>query len=54
VLQTAVPVLDTDQVDTLAARVLLEEHRLYPDAIARMLEGGWTVVGRRLVRTVAS
>ena len=54
VLQAAVPVLDTDQVETLAARVLLEEHRLYPEAIARMLEGGWTVVGRRLVRAVAS
>jgi phosphoribosylglycinamide formyltransferase-1 len=54
VLQAAVPVLDTDQVETLAARVLVEEHRLYPDAIALMLEGGWTVVGRRLVRTVVS
>nr|ADC36044.1 putative trifunctional purine biosynthesis protein [uncultured bacterium 270] len=54
VLQAAVPVLETDQVETLAARVLAEEHRLYPEAIAFMLEGGWTVVGRRLVRTVAS
>ena len=54
VLQAAVPVLDGDQVETLAARVLAEEHRLYPEAIALMLEGGWTVAGRRLVRRVAS
>jgi phosphoribosylglycinamide formyltransferase-1 len=54
VLQAAVPVLDTDQVETLAARVLVEEHRLYPEAIALVLGGGWAVVGRRLVRGVAS
>jgi len=54
VLQAAVPVLDTDQVETLAARVLVEEHRLYPEAIALMLDGGWAVVGRRLVRAVVS
>jgi phosphoribosylglycinamide formyltransferase-1 len=53
VLQAAVPVLDTDQVETLAARVLVEEHRLYPEAIALILEGGWALVGRRLVRRVA-
>ena len=54
VLQAAVPVLDMDQVETLAARVLVEEHRLYPEAIALMLDGGWSVVGRRLVRAAAS
>jgi phosphoribosylglycinamide formyltransferase-1 len=51
VLQSAVPVLEDDTVDTLAARVLVEEHRLYPEAIGRILEGGWSIVGRRLVRT---
>jgi phosphoribosylglycinamide formyltransferase-1 len=54
VLQAAVPVLDTDQVETLAARVLVEEHRLYPEAIALMLDGGWAVVGRRVVRALVS
>jgi len=54
VLQAAVPVLDSDTVETLSARVLVEEHRLYPEAIARVLESGWSVVGRRLVRGVAS
>jgi phosphoribosylglycinamide formyltransferase 1 len=49
VLQAAVPVLDGDTEDTLAARILVEEHRIYPEAIQRMLDGGWQVQGRRLV-----
>ena len=49
VLQAAVPVLDQDTPDTLAARILAEEHRIYPDAIARVLAGGWRVDGRRFV-----
>jgi phosphoribosylglycinamide formyltransferase-1 len=53
VLQAAVPVLEGDTVDTLAARVLVEEHRLYPEAIGLVLEGGWSILGRRLVRAVA-
>jgi phosphoribosylglycinamide formyltransferase 1 len=54
VLQSAVPVLDDDTVDTLSARILVEEHRLYPLAIQRVLDGGWTIRGRRFVphRTV--
>ena len=54
VLQAAVPVLEDDTVDTLAARVLVEEHRLYPEAIGLVLEGGWSIVGRRLVRASVS
>jgi len=54
VLQAAVPVLENDTVETLAARVLLEEHRLYPAAIQRVLDGGWAILGRRFVSTVAS
>lgn len=49
VMQAAVPVHDDDTVDSLAARILVEEHRLYPAAIARVLEGGWRLDGRRLV-----
>ncbi len=49
VLQAPVPVLDNDDADTLAARILVEEHRIYPDAIRIVLEGGWEVVGRRFV-----
>lgn len=47
VLQRAVPVLDEDTAETLAARILEQEHLLYPEAIARVLDGGWTIEGRR-------
>ena len=49
VMQVAVPVLPGDSRDTLAARILVEEHRAYPDAIQRVLDGGWRIEGRRLV-----
>jgi phosphoribosylglycinamide formyltransferase 1 len=39
VLQRAVPVLPGDTADTLAARILVEEHKLYPEAIQRVLDG---------------
>jgi phosphoribosylglycinamide formyltransferase-1 len=48
VLQAAVPVMDDDTEATLAARILEQEHRLYPDAVARVLRGGWRLDGRRL------
>ena len=54
VLQAAVPVLEDDTFDTLEARILAEEHRLYPEAIGRLLDGGWSIEGRRLVRAAAS
>jgi len=50
VLQAAVPVRDDDTAETLAARVLIEEHRIYPEAVRIMLEGGWSIEGRRFVR----
>ena len=37
--QAAVPVLPNDTVDTLSARILVEEHRIYPETIARVLTG---------------
>ena len=49
VLQAPVPVLDTDTEDTLSARILEAEHRIYPEAIQRVLDGRWTLQGRRLV-----
>ena len=54
VLQAAVPVAPGDTVDALSARILAEEHRIYPEAIRIVLEGGWTIDGRRLVRVAAS
>jgi phosphoribosylglycinamide formyltransferase-1 len=53
VLQATVPVHDDDTVETLAARVLEQEHQLYPEAIGLVLQGG-SIIGRRFVRAVAS
>jgi phosphoribosylglycinamide formyltransferase 1 len=47
VVQSAVPVLDHDTVDTLSGRILVEEHKIYPEAIRLVLDGGWHVEGRR-------
>jgi phosphoribosylglycinamide formyltransferase-1 len=49
VLQAAVPVLDDDTPESLAARILVEEHRVYPLAIQLVLDGGWRIEGRRFV-----
>ena len=49
VLQAAVPVLGEDTVETLSARILVEEHRLYPEAIGIVLDGHWAIEGRRFV-----
>jgi phosphoribosylglycinamide formyltransferase 1 len=50
VRQAAVGVHDDDTADTLAARILLEEHRIYAEAVRDVLSGDWTVDGRRFVR----
>jgi len=49
IAQAAVPVLEDDSVESLSARILVEEHRLYPEAIRRVLLGEWTLDGRRFV-----
>jgi phosphoribosylglycinamide formyltransferase-1 len=49
VLQAAVPVLDDDTEDTLAARILVEEHRIYSEAIALVLSERWRIEGRRVI-----
>ena len=49
ILQAAVAVRSGDTVESLSARVLAEEHRLYPQAIRIVLAGGWAVQGRRFV-----
>ena len=51
VLQRPVVVLDDDTAETLAARILVEEHRAYPEAVALLLNGEWRVEGRRLIRS---
>jgi phosphoribosylglycinamide formyltransferase-1 len=52
ILQATVPVYDSDTVDDLEARILEQEHRIYPDAIGLILDGGWGIAGRRWVRHV--
>ncbi len=49
VVQRAVPVVAGDTAESLAARILEEEHRAYPDAVQLILDGGWRVEGRRFV-----
>ena len=49
IAQRAVAVADDDTPETLAARILLEEHRLYGEAVALVLAGGYRVEGRRVV-----
>ena len=48
-LQAAVPVLDDDTVESLSARILEEEHRIYSEAIRIVLRGDCRIEGRRVV-----
>jgi phosphoribosylglycinamide formyltransferase-1 len=49
VAQAAVPVLDGDTPETLAARVLEAEHRLYPHALALVASGAVSIQGERVI-----
>ena len=49
VVQATVPVVADDTPDSLAARILVEEHRIYPEAIAAVARPGWRVEGRRFI-----
>jgi phosphoribosylglycinamide formyltransferase-1 len=51
VIQSALPVLDDDTPDSLSARILKEEHRIYSEAINLVLSGCWRIKGRRVVHT---
>ena len=48
VLQAAVPVLQDDTEETLSARILIEEHRIYPEAVRLYFEGRIEIRGRRV------
>ncbi len=48
-LQATVPVQDQDTADTLSARILKEEHRIYSEAIRIVLAGRYRIEGRRVV-----
>ena len=49
ILQAAVPILDEDSSDTLAARILVQEHKIYPRAVQLFAEGRLRVEGRRVL-----
>ena len=50
IVQRAVPVMPGDTADSLAERILVEEHLAYPEAVKIVLEGAWHLDGRRFVR----
>ncbi len=50
ILQKSVPVHDEDTAVTLSARILEQEHRAYPEAIAAVLSGEYSVQERRYLR----
>jgi len=52
--QAVVPVLPNDNVESLAARILAAEHRLYPEAVAMILSGNYRIEGRRVLETVCN
>jgi len=49
IVQRAVQVLESDTEETLAARILVEEHIAYPEAVQRLLDSEWMVDGRRFL-----
>jgi len=49
VLQAVVPVLQDDTADTLADRILVEEHKIYPEAVKLFFEGRIEIRGRRVI-----
>ncbi len=51
VLQAVVPVRDADSEETLSARILAEEHRIYSEAVRIVLEGRYRIEGRRVIET---
>jgi phosphoribosylglycinamide formyltransferase 1 len=51
VLQAVVPIEDADTPETLAERILREEHRIYSEAVRIVLEGRYRIEGRRVLGT---
>ena len=54
IVQAVVPVLDGDTAESLSARILAEEHRIYSEAIGIVLSGGYRIEGRRVLSTDAA
>jgi phosphoribosylglycinamide formyltransferase-1 len=50
IVQRAIPVLEQDDAHSLARRILAEEHKAYPEAIARVASGNYQIHGRQYVK----
>ena len=48
-MQAVVPIKDCDTAETLAERILREEHRIYSEAVRIVLEGRYRIEGRRVL-----
>lgn len=53
IIQAGVPILDNDTPETLAARILVQEHKIYPRAVQLFAEGRLRVEGRRVLINAA-
>jgi phosphoribosylglycinamide formyltransferase-1 len=53
-LQAAVPVLDNDTLEALSERILVEEHKIYSEAIAWVAQGNYRIEGRRVIKTCSN
>jgi phosphoribosylglycinamide formyltransferase-1 len=51
IIQKCVPVLDDDTAESLSARILEQEHKIYPEAVKLFIEGKLKVEGRIVIRT---
>jgi phosphoribosylglycinamide formyltransferase-1 len=51
IVQHVVPLRDGDTAESLSARILVEEHKAYPEALNALLTQRWNIVGRRVVFT---
>ncbi len=49
IIQSVVPVSDEDTGETLSAKILKEEHKIYPEAIRLFFQRKWKIVGRRVL-----
>src|ERR1041384_2428506 len=54
IVQHVVPIYDNDTVETLSARILIEEHLAYPEAVALVVNGTYQINGRRVVHLPVS
>ena len=54
IAQAVVPVFDDDTSERLAARILIEEHRVYAEAVALVLSGNYEIDGRRVLTKLHS